>query len=106
LEGFQEGFLNGILRIFPVMGDALGNAEELTMVALYELFESGNIPILAGMDKIKVIVCHFPDVELCCVYRHIVPIAFVKTVVKALNAARWLYCTTTVPVILGWTEQK
>jgi hypothetical protein len=88
------------------MGDALGNAEELTIVALYELFESGNIPILAGMDKIKVIVCHFPDVELCCVYRHIVPIAFVKTVVKALNAARWLYCTTTVPVILGWTEQK
>ncbi len=39
------------------MRDAVGDSEEFAIISLYELFESGNIPILGGMDKIHVIAC-------------------------------------------------
>jgi hypothetical protein len=52
LVGLQEGFLNRVLWIFLVMGDALSDSEKFAIVSLYELLESGNIPILAGLDKI------------------------------------------------------
>ncbi len=37
----------------------------------YELLESSYITILAGMDKIQVIVCHCSHCELCRVWSHI-----------------------------------
>jgi len=49
----------------------LSNSEKFAIVSAYELLESGNIPILGGVDKIQVIVCHFPHCELCRVYSHI-----------------------------------
>ncbi len=42
--------LNCVLRIFPVVRDALSNSEEFAIVSPYELLESGNIPILGGVD--------------------------------------------------------
>jgi hypothetical protein len=60
------------------MSDAMGNSEKSAIVSLYELLESRNIPILGGMDKIQVIVCHFHHCELCRVYSHI----------RALDAAK------------------
>jgi hypothetical protein len=57
LEGLQESFLNRVLRIFPVMRNALSNSEKSAIVSLYELLESRNIPILAGVDKVQIIVC-------------------------------------------------
>ena len=58
LEGLQEGLLNHVFGIFPIVRDVLGNSEEFAIVSLYELLESSNIPILAGMDKIQLIACH------------------------------------------------
>jgi hypothetical protein len=53
------------------MRDALSYAEEFAIVFLYQLLESGYIPILAGMDKIQVIACYCPHFELYGVCRHI-----------------------------------
>jgi len=50
LEGLQEGLLNRVFGIFPVMRDVLGESEQFAIVSLYELLESSDIPILAGMD--------------------------------------------------------
>ena len=58
LVSLQEGFLNRVLGVFPVMRDALSDSEKFAIVSLYELLESSNVPVLAGMDKIQVIVCH------------------------------------------------
>jgi hypothetical protein len=66
----QEGFLNRVLRIFPVMRDALGDSEKSAIVSLYELLECSDIPILAGMDEIQVIGSCRPHFELCRVCRH------------------------------------
>ena len=52
LEGLQKGFLNRVLRIFPVTRNALGDSEKFAIVSVYELLESSDIPILAGMDEI------------------------------------------------------
>jgi hypothetical protein len=72
----QDSFLNRILRIFPVMRDALGDAKKFAIVSLYELLESSNIRILAGVDKIEIIVCACPYFELCCVCRHFRSVVF------------------------------
>jgi hypothetical protein len=37
------------------MRHALSNSEKFAIVSLYELLESGNIPIFGGVDKIQVI---------------------------------------------------
>jgi hypothetical protein len=71
LEGLQKGFLNRVLGIFGVMRDIVGDSEKFAIVSLYELLEGRNIPILAGMDKIQVIVCHCPRCELCRRWSHI-----------------------------------
>ena len=47
------------------MRDVLGDSEEFAIVSLYELLESGNVPIFARMDKIQVVVCHSRHCELC-----------------------------------------
>jgi hypothetical protein len=47
------------------MGDALSDSEKFAIVSLYELLESGNIPILASLDKIEVIICLRSHSELC-----------------------------------------
>jgi len=60
-----------VFGIFPVMRDVLGDSEEFAIVSLYQLLESSDIPILAGMDKIQVIACRRPHCELCRVYSHI-----------------------------------
>jgi hypothetical protein len=52
LEGLKKGLLNCVLGIFPVMRDAVSDSEKFAIVSLYELLESGNITILAGVDKI------------------------------------------------------
>jgi hypothetical protein len=57
LEGLQESFLNRVLRIFPVMRNALSDSEKSAIVSLYELLKSRNIPILAGVDESQIIVC-------------------------------------------------
>jgi hypothetical protein len=64
LVGLEEGLLNRVLRIFSVMRDALSDSEKLAIVFLYELLESGNIAVLASVDKIQVIASHCPDFEL------------------------------------------
>jgi hypothetical protein len=71
LEGLQKGLLNRVLGIFGVMRDVVGDSEKFAIVSLYELLESSYIPILAGMDKIQVIVCHCPRCELCRLWSHI-----------------------------------
>jgi hypothetical protein len=65
LAGLEEGLLNRVLRIFSVMGDALSDSKKLAIVFLYQLLESANIPVLAGVDKIQVIACHCRYFELC-----------------------------------------
>jgi hypothetical protein len=52
LEGLQKGLLNRVLGILRVVRDALSDSEKFAIVSLYELLESSNISILAGMDKI------------------------------------------------------
>jgi hypothetical protein len=61
------------------MRDALSDSEKFAIVSLYELLESGNISILAGMDKIQVVACRFPHCELCRVCGHIHAPAFRRT---------------------------
>jgi hypothetical protein len=51
LISFQESFLNRVLGIFAVMRDALSDSEKFPIVSLYQLLESGNVPILTGLDK-------------------------------------------------------
>jgi len=70
LEGLQKGFLNRVLRIFPVTRNALGDSEKFAIVSVYELLESSDIPILAGMDEIQVGGRYRPHFELCRVCRH------------------------------------
>ena len=53
------------------MRDALSDSEKFAIVSLYELLESGNISILAGMDKIQIIACHCCHHEFCRVSCHI-----------------------------------
>src|SRR4029077_8296660 len=53
------------------MRDVVGDSEKCAIVSLYELLESSYIPILAGMDKIQVIVCYCPRCELCRLWSHI-----------------------------------
>jgi hypothetical protein len=55
LEGFQQGFLDRVLGIFPVARDSLRDSKKSAIVSLYELLEGGNIPLLAGVDKLQVI---------------------------------------------------
>ena len=57
--------LNRVSRIFSVMHDALSDSEKLAIVFLYELLESGNIAVLASVDKIQVIACHCHHFALC-----------------------------------------
>jgi hypothetical protein len=52
------------------MGDVLGDPKEFAIVSLYQLLESSDIPIFAGMDKIQVIVCYCCHRELCRVCSH------------------------------------
>ena len=37
LEGLQEGLLNRVLGIFPIMRDVFSNSKEFAIVSLYEL---------------------------------------------------------------------
>jgi len=71
LKRLKEGFLNRVLGIFRVMRDALSDSKKFAIVSLYELLESGNIPILAGVDKIQVAACLYPHFGLCWVWSHI-----------------------------------
>src|SRR5580692_6583778 len=52
------------------MRDALSDSEKFAIVSLYELLESGNIPILARLDKIQVIICLCSYSELCRLCSH------------------------------------
>jgi hypothetical protein len=77
LKSLQECFLNHVFGIFPVMNDVVGDAEKFAIVTLYELLEGSNIPILAGMDKIEVIACHWAHRELCRVRFHMFHMRYV-----------------------------
>jgi len=65
LESLQEGLLNHVFGIFPIMRDVLGNAKEFAIVSLYQLLKSSNITILAGMDKLQIIAGCCAHRELC-----------------------------------------
>jgi hypothetical protein len=52
------------------MRNALSDSEKFAIVSGYELLESSNIAILAGMDEIQVIGSYRPYFELCCACRH------------------------------------
>jgi hypothetical protein len=86
----------------------LSDSEKFAIVPLYQLLEGGNVPILAGMNKIEIVASRIADYELCRVYSHI----------RALDAAKCrsptlcprpleicAHCTTTLPVIFGWIVQ-
>jgi hypothetical protein len=71
LEGLQEGLLNRVLGVFPIVRDVFSNSEEFAIVSLYELLESRYISILSGMDEIQIIGSQRLPCELCQVCRHI-----------------------------------
>jgi hypothetical protein len=48
LVGFQEGFLEHILSVLPILGDVLGQAENLAFIPAHQFPEGGGIP-LAGL---------------------------------------------------------
>src|SRR5580700_7596011 len=52
------------------MRDALSDSEKIAIVSLYELLERGNIPILARLDKIQVIICLCSYCDLCPLCSH------------------------------------
>jgi hypothetical protein len=52
------------------MRNALSDSEKFAIVSFYELLESSNIPILAGVDKVQVVGCHCFHLELCGACRH------------------------------------
>src|ERR1700677_1506421 len=70
LVSLQERLLNRVLRVFPVTCNALSDSEKCAIVSLHELLESSHIPILAGMDKIEVIICLCSYSELCRLRSH------------------------------------
>jgi hypothetical protein len=53
------------------MRDALSDAEKFAIISRYESFESGNISVLAGMDKIQIIAGHCCHCEFCGGHSHI-----------------------------------
>ena len=53
LERRHEALLNGVLGIFPIVGDVLSNSGEIAIVTPCELLESRYISILSGMDKLQ-----------------------------------------------------
>jgi hypothetical protein len=69
LKGFQQGFLNRVFGIFPVMRDGLSDSEKSAIVSLYELLESASISLLASVDKVQVVASS----ELCraCVHNRL-----------------------------------
>ena len=69
LEDLQESVLNHVLGIFPVMCDVMSDSEKSAIVSPYELLESSYISVLAGMDKIKVIVFRIQRSQLHRVFR-------------------------------------
>jgi len=71
LKSLQESFLDCILGIFSVMRNALSDSVKFAIVSLYELLEGRNISILAGVDKMQVVACHFHRCELCRGFSHI-----------------------------------
>src|ERR1700731_4236568 len=71
------------------MRNGLSDSEKSAIVSLYELLESRNIPILAGVDKIQIIVCRKLHFELFCVGCHIVQVALENNrLAKAIDAPR------------------
>src|SRR5215470_359754 len=118
LEGLQERLLNRVLRVFPIVCDVFRNSEEFAIVSLHEFLESRYIATLSGMDKIQ-IPCPCLRCELCRVCRHIRSTRLDNNSLVVINAARngmllrcnvnlevlRPHCTTTFPVIFGWTEQ-
>jgi len=51
LKGFQEGLLNYVLGVFPVVREMLRDSKEFAVVSLYQFLKRSNISILAGMDQ-------------------------------------------------------
>ena len=65
LERFQEGFLDRVFGVLPVMRDILRDSEKSAAVSLYELLEGRDIALLARVDKLQIGVYRFPHYELC-----------------------------------------
>src|SRR5712692_835691 len=70
-QGLQEGLLNRVLGILPIVQDVLSNSEELAIVSPHELLESRYVSLLAGMNKLQVITCNCAHCELCQGCSHI-----------------------------------
>jgi hypothetical protein len=65
LKGFQEGFLNYVLGVFPVVREVLSDSKEFAVVSLYKFLECSDISTFAGMDQGQVIACRLGHRELC-----------------------------------------
>ena len=51
LEGLQERLLHGVFGVFAVLGDVLGEAEDLALVAAHQGFEGGDVARFRGRDQ-------------------------------------------------------
>jgi hypothetical protein len=54
---FQEGLLNYILGVLPVVREVLSDSKEFAVVSLYKFLKGSEISTLAGMDQGQVIRC-------------------------------------------------
>jgi hypothetical protein len=50
LKGVQDGFLNHVLGVFPVVREMVNNSKELPVVSLYEFIKGSDISTFTGMD--------------------------------------------------------
>jgi hypothetical protein len=51
LKGFQEGFLNYVFGVFPVVSKVLSDSKEFAVVSLHRFLKGRDISTLAGMDQ-------------------------------------------------------
>jgi hypothetical protein len=51
LKGFQEGLLNYVLGVFPVVHKVLSDSKELAVVSLHKFLKGRDVSTLAGMDQ-------------------------------------------------------
>ena len=65
MKSFQEGLLNYVFGVFPVVREVLGDAKEFAVVSLYKFLKGSDISPLAGMDQVQVVACRFGYRELC-----------------------------------------
>ena len=51
LKDFQEGLLNYVLGVFPVVREVFSDSKEFAVVSLYKFLKGSDISTFAGMDQ-------------------------------------------------------